>query len=73
MKNNKGLGRGLDAIFLDNIGEEKTSGGTRTLRISEIEPRSDQPRKKFDEQALSELADSISAHGLIQPIVVRDN
>ena len=73
MKNNKGLGRGLDAIFLDNSEEEKQSGGVRTLRVSELEPRSDQPRKSFDEQALSELADSIAANGLIQPIVVREN
>ncbi|MBQ7499455.1 MAG: ParB/RepB/Spo0J family partition protein [Clostridia bacterium] len=70
---NKGLGRGLDAIFLDTSVSGETSGGTRILRITEIEPRSDQPRKVFDEQALSELADSIAANGLIQPIVVRDN
>ena len=72
MKNSKGLGRGLDAIFIDTSSEEKENG-TRMLRISEIEPRSDQPRKIFDGQALSELADSISANGLLQPIVVRDN
>ena len=72
MKNIKGLGRGLEAIFLDTADEENESG-SRMLRITEIEPRSDQPRKTFDEQALSELADSISEHGLIQPIVVREH
>lgn len=41
------------------------------MRLADIEPRADQPRKNFDPQALSALADSIAAHGLIQPIVVR--
>lgn len=66
-----GLGRGLDAIFLDNDSQQNT-GGT-LLRLSEIEPRSDQPRKVFDQQALAQLADSIAANGLIQPIVVRES
>lgn len=63
-----GLGRGLDALFNENTVE---SGETVTLKIGEIEPNRDQPRKNFDEQSLSELADSIEKHGLIQPIVVR--
>lgn len=63
-----GLGKGLDALFVDN---ETTDAGTSTLRISEIEPNRDQPRKHFDEKALAELADSIREHGVIQPLLVR--
>ncbi|MBR5486219.1 MAG: ParB/RepB/Spo0J family partition protein [Oscillospiraceae bacterium] len=63
-----GLGKGLDALFADN---ETADAGTSTLRLSEIEPNSDQPRKHFDEEALSELADSIREHGVIQPLLVR--
>ncbi|MBE6581130.1 MAG: ParB/RepB/Spo0J family partition protein [Ruminococcaceae bacterium] len=48
-------------------------GTTTTLRISEIEPRSDQPRKQFDQAALEALADSIAAYGVLQPILVRPN
>ena len=62
-----GLGRGLDSLF-DVNSEEKT---VTEVMLSEIEPNRDQPRKDFDEQALAELAESISAHGLIQPILVR--
>ena len=64
-----GLGKGLNAIFIENDNEDK-SGGV-TLSISEIEPNRSQPRKEFDEKALSELADSISEHGLLQPLLVR--
>ena len=64
----KGLGRGLEGLFDENATE---NAGTVELRISEIEPNKNQPRKDFDENALSELAGSISEHGLIQPIVVR--
>ena len=53
-----GLGKGLNAIFIEN--DSETEGGTVTLKISEIEPNRTQPRKEFDEQALSELAESIS-------------
>ena len=63
-----GLGRGLEALFNENATDEK---GVVTLRLSEIEPNRNQPRTNFDEDALSELADSIQKHGLIQPIVVR--
>ena len=66
---NTGLGRGLDAIFMDNSVDE--SGNVTMLRLSEIEPNPDQPRREFDEEALAQLADSIATHGLIQPIVVR--
>ncbi len=69
MKKKQALGRGIDAIFLDNSLE--TQEKTQTLSLSQIEPRQGQPRKNFDSEALSQLADSIAANGLIQPIVVR--
>ena len=64
-----GLGKGLNAIFIENDSEDNNSGVT--LKISEIEPNRSQPRKEFDEKALSELAESISEHGLLQPLLVR--
>lgn len=64
-----GLGKGLDSLFMDNIADEKDN--TATLRISELEPNRDQPRKEFDPAALAELADSIAAVGVIQPLIVR--
>ena len=66
---NSGLGRGIEAIFLDNTAEE--NGGVTMLRLSEIEPNPDQPRRDFDPESLSQLAESIATHGLIQPIIVR--
>ncbi|MBO5020218.1 MAG: ParB/RepB/Spo0J family partition protein [Clostridia bacterium] len=63
-----GLGRGLDALFNENATDE---GGVITVNLNDIEPNRDQPRKDFDESALSELAESIAEHGLIQPIVVK--
>ncbi len=71
-KKMSGLGRGIDAIFLENtLDHEESRGGVSTLRISQLEPKGDQPRKYFDTEALSELAESISAHGVLQPILVR--
>ncbi len=64
-----GLGRGLSDLFEQNTTEN--SADTTTLRLSEIEPNRTQPRKSFDEAAISELAESISKHGLIQPLLVR--
>ena len=64
-----GLGKGLNAIFIENDSEK--GDGAVTLKISEIEPNRSQPRQSFDEAALSELAESISAHGLLQPLLVR--
>lgn len=66
-----GLGRGLDALFTDNTGNDGEGSRLRTLRVAMIEPKTDQPRKSFDEEALAGLAASISAHGLLQPILVR--
>ena len=64
-----GLGKGLDALFMDN--ETVDSGGVVTLRLSQIEPNRDQPRKIFSEEAPNELADSIREHGVLQPLLVR--
>ncbi len=74
-KKETALGRGLDSVFIDNaVGGELLSDSDRVmrLRISAVEPRSDQPRKYFDEEALRQLADSISALGVIQPILVSE-
>lgn len=65
------LGRGLDALFADNSIEEIASTSAVKLKIMDIEPNRDQPRKIFDEDALAELADSIAKHGVIQPLLVR--
>ena len=68
-KKHSGLGRGLDAIMMDNSTEDGNK--SLILKISELEPNRNQPRKDFDEKALTELAESIKQHGLIQPILVR--
>ena len=70
VKNNKGLGIGLDALFGGNDFNEAESELLH-LPISKVEPRLEQPREYFDENALQELADSIAQYGLIQPITVR--
>ena len=67
-----GLGRDFYAILDDNIMDMK-EGAATTLRISEVEPRGDQPRKQFDKEALEALADSIASYGVLQPILVRPN
>lgn len=63
-----GLGAGLDTLFSDNTNEIQVK---KTLRISEIEPNRDQPRKNFSDDAIAALADSIREHGILQPILVR--
>lgn len=69
-KKKGGLGRGIESLFIDNSVEENDSSVNK-LRIMEIEPNRNQPRKDFDEKALSELAESIEHHGVLQPLVVR--
>ena len=64
-----GLGKGLSAIFSENDTEDKNE--VVSLKISQIEPNRNQPRRSFDEDALQELAQSISEHGVLQPILVR--
>lgn len=69
------LGQGLDAFFSqeDVKGEKKgTEDGVKELKISEVEPRRDQPRKHFDPEQLQLLASSIAQHGVIQPIIVTE-
>ena len=65
-----GLGKGFDALFADNSLEESSNSAVR-LKLMDIEPNREQPRKQFDETLLAELADSIAQHGVIQPLVVR--
>ena len=69
MSAKKGLGTGLNALFGE--AEREAEGEIRTLPISRVEPREDQPRVSFDEASLQELAESIAEYGLIQPITVR--
>ena len=72
MAKNKGLGRGLDAIFIDNtLPEKEPETGKTTISITLIDTNPDQPRKMFDADALASLAESITANGLLQPILVR--
>lgn len=72
-KKMSGLGRGIDAIFLENTVEtEEKRGGVLTVRVSQLEPKGNQPRKYFDTEALSQLAESIAIHGVLQPILVRE-
>ncbi len=66
-----GLGRDFYAILDDNMLESKKGCG-EVLRISDVEPRRDQPRKTFEREPLEALADSIAAYGVLQPIIVRE-
>ena len=65
-----GLGRGLNALLGDPVLQEQGEGSV-SLPISQVEPGLNQPRKRFDPEALAELADSIREHGIIQPLTVR--
>lgn len=77
MAKKTGLGKGLDALFSDNIKIEEELPGevVQQIKINDIEPDREQPRKKFDEEKLNELANSIKQYGVIQPIIVtpKDN
>ena len=73
-----GLGKGLDALFSSNeldVEEKKDGEIVENIKIIDIEPNRDQPRKIFDEEALEELAESIKRYGVITPIIVtkKDN
>lgn len=79
MAKKSALGRGIDSIFLDNstgsddiYGSGDGNGRILQLDIMSVEPRPDQPRKYFDEEMLANLAESISVHGVLQPIIVRE-
>ena len=71
-KKTAGLGRGLDAIFLDNTHTKGDEGTVTPIKLSLIDPRSDQPRRTFHEESLASLSESIKLHGLFQPILVRE-
>ena len=81
MTKKTGLGKGLDALFASTVEEEKKEEEIKAgekinkLKVIDIEPNIDQPRKIFDEEALEELANSIKEYGLLQPIIVtkKDN
>ena len=66
-----GLGRGLTSLLADNSLEETSAAQPVKLNLMDIEPNKEQARKQFDEAALSELADSIAQHGVLQPLLVR--
>lgn len=66
----RGLGRGLGALIGD-FQEEPESGAVTKLPLQKVEPNPDQPRRTFDEEELQALADSIAAHGILQPLAVR--
>lgn len=68
----RGLGKSFYDIMDDNVSEAK-KGAAEMIRISDIDPRHDQPRKTFDREALELLADSIAAYGVLQPIIVRES
>ncbi|NLY17995.1 MAG: ParB/RepB/Spo0J family partition protein [Clostridiaceae bacterium] len=68
----KGLGKGLGAL-LDSENILKETSAVSEIKINEIEPNRDQPRKQFDQEKLENLADSIRQHGVVQPIIVKKN
>lgn len=67
----KGLGKGLDALMGDSVTMQSQEAGSVMLPISQVEPGLNQPRKRFDDEALADLAASIEEHGIIQPLTVR--
>ena len=71
MAKKTGLGKGLDALFSTPVVEEQDENEViHNLKVSEIEPNKDQPRRIFEEEALNELSESIKKYGVIQPIIV---
>ena len=68
-----GLGRGLGSLFDDTSPTEEEENNVESLRITQIEPNKNQPRRKFDDDKIDALADSIKEHGVIQPIIVVKN
>ena len=72
MASNKGLGKGLGALLGDFSEEALEQSAYRELPIYKVEPNPDQPRREFDEVELQSLADSITVHGVIQPLTVRE-
>ena len=70
----KSLGKGLDSLIRSNDGSNSSNVNKNSeLFITDLLPNSDQPRKKFDEESLRDLSESIKVHGLLQPITVKNN
>ncbi len=72
-KSRSGLGRDFRDLLYDNILPDERNNAATNLRIADIEPRSDQPRKTFSHESLEQLADSIGQFGVLQPIIVRES
>ena len=72
-KSRSGLGRDFYSLLDDNILPSDRGNAATTLRIADVEPRSDQPRKTFSHESLEQLADSIGQFGVLQPIIVRES
>ena len=70
MPSERGLGKGLGAL-LGDAALQSQEGGSLSLPISQVEPGLKQPRKRFDDDSIADLADSIRTHGIIQPLTVR--
>lgn len=66
-----GLGKGIDALFIDNATEDLSSSASVRLKLMDIIPNKEQPRKNFDDEKLTELTQSIAEHGILQPLLVR--
>ena len=71
----RGLGKGLEALLGEStsslINDSSSKNGIESVRVNEIEPNTNQPRKRFDEDSINELCESIKRHGIVQPIIVR--
>ena len=72
MASQKGLGKGLGALFEDYIEENHEKSPYQLLPLHKVEPNRSQPRQDFDEEELAALAESVSVHGIIQPLTVRE-
>ena len=72
-KSRSGLGRDFYSLLDDNVLASDKANAATMIRIADVEPRSDQPRKTFTHESLEQLADSIGQFGVLQPIIVRES
>lgn len=72
MASQKGLGKGLGALFADYEEEKQDNSPYKILPIQKVEPNRDQPRRDFDDEELEGLSESIATHGILQPLTVRE-